>query len=102
MRPIPNPPMTSTWSSNLVKYDLFAVLDAPPHGIPSGLGVVALDGSQNPAVAGKRLLRASLHLQRPFPRIAQQIHEDVEDLQHDAIIGSQSNAIVEFGVLGNC
>ena len=94
----PNPGETLPWSK-LLKYDLFDVFNVPPHGRLCRLGIVALDRSQDPAVAGERLLRAPFHLQRAFARIAQQVHENVEHLQHDTVTGSQSNALVEFRML---
>jgi len=52
----------------------------PPHGRLCGFGVVALDGSENPPVAGERFLRAPFQLQLALPRVAQQVHERIDDL----------------------
>src|ERR1700680_1877642 len=73
----------------------------PPHGGLGSFGIMALDGSQDPAVPGKRLLRTPFHLQRSFPRIAQQVHESVEHFQNDTVPRSHSNAVMEFRVLGD-
>src|SRR3984885_15449382 len=87
--------------SKLVKYDLFHVFNVPPHCSLCGFGVLALDGSQNSPVARERFLRSTFHLHRPFPRFAQQIHENVEHLQHNTVSRSQSDAVVKFRIFGN-
>src|SRR5580700_2441239 len=68
------PTSKSCWSK-LVKYDLFNVLNVPSHGRLRGLGIMSLDGSQYPAVAGDRLLRAPFDLQGALTRVAEQVHE---------------------------
>jgi|SRR5713226_1386300 len=49
-------------SLQLLNYDLFDVFNVPPHSSLRSFGIVALDGSQDPAVAGERLLRAPFQL----------------------------------------
>src|SRR5271167_1453008 len=85
--------------SKLVKYYLFNVFNMTPHSILCRLGIVALDRSQDPAVAGERLLRAPFQLQRTLPRFAQQVHEYVDHFQNDTVTGGQRNAVVEFRIL---
>src|SRR6266536_4194774 len=91
---------TLPWSK-LVKHNLFDVSNVPPHSRLCAFGIAALDRSQDPSVAGERLLRPTLHLQRAFPRLAQQVHENIEHLEHDTVPGSQRNVVVEFRVLGD-
>ena len=88
-------------SLSFVEHDLFDVFNMPPHRRLCRFGIVAFNGGQNSTVSGKRFMRAALQLQRTFPRFAQQIHENVEHLQHHTIAGSQRNAVVEFCVLLN-
>ena len=52
-------------------------------------------------MADERLLRPSFHLQRARPTVAQQVHYNVDHLQHHAVIGSQRDAVVELRVLGD-
>src|ERR1700685_3285707 len=84
-----------------IEYDLFHVFNVPPHRGLCRFRIASLDGSQNPTVPGERLLRASFHLQRVFTRVAQQVHQGVDHLQHDTVTGSQGDAVVEFRVLAN-
>src|SRR5208282_6128344 len=56
------PKGTLPWSK-LVKYDLFDVFNVPPHRRLCRLGIVALDRSQDPAVACERPFGAAFQLQ---------------------------------------
>src|SRR5271157_5922671 len=85
----------------LLKYDLFNVLNVPSHRRLRSLTIVAFNRSQDPAVAGERLLWASFQLQRAFPGFPQQVHQNIEHFEHDTVSGSQSHAVMKFGVLGN-
>src|SRR5580698_13132 len=95
------PTTRSRSGSELVKYDLFYVLNVPAHGRFRGFPIVAFDGGQNPPMSSERFLWPTLHLQRAFPRVAQQVHDDVQHFQHDAIPRSQSNAVMEFRVFSD-
>src|SRR5277367_3686734 len=87
--------------SELVKHDLFDVFNVSPHRRLCRVSIVALDRSQDPAVSGERLLRASFYLQRAFPRVAQQVHDNVENFKHDTVTRSQSNAVMKFSILSD-
>src|ERR1700735_1650387 len=84
-----------------VRHDLFDVFNVPPHGRLCRFSIVALEGSQDSPVPCERLLRAPFHLQRLFSRVAQQVHQSIDHFQHDAVAGSESNAVVKFRVLGD-
>ena len=52
-------------------------------------------------MASKRLFRAPFHLQGAFPRVTQQIHENVSTFSTTLLPEARATALVEFRVLSH-